>query len=149
MRRLCVVLAVAVAATAFAATGVASAHTTGSVAAVSCAGLAKKYEKSSSSASSVNLSTPQSLDATFKQAAKQFKALANSGPSSLKSAFNALANLYSHLTSVNFTNPSSLSALELIGTTYAKDFEEIAQYFAKKCGVTIPTASGGTGTSIP
>jgi len=149
MRRLWVVLAVAVVATAFAASGVASARTTGSVAAASCSSLAKKYQKSSSSASSVNLSTPQSLDAAFKEASKEFKSLANSGPSSLKSAFRALANLYAHLTSVNFTNPSSFSQLESIGTTYAKDFEEIAQYFAKKCGLTIPTPNGGTGTSIP
>ena len=110
MRRLWVVLAVTMVATALTANGVASAHTSGAVASVSCASLAKRYEKGNSSASSINFGNPQSLDAAFHNAAKTFNSLANSAPSSLRPAFRALANLYAHLTSVNLSNPSSLSA---------------------------------------
>jgi hypothetical protein len=149
MRRLWVVLAVTVVATALTANGVAYAHTNGAVASVSCASLAKRYEKGNSSASSINFGNPQSLDAAFRNAAKTFNSLANSAPSSLRPAFRALAKLYAHLTSVNLSNPSSLSALESIGTTYAKDFEAIGRYFAKKCGLTIPSPNAGTGTSTP
>jgi hypothetical protein len=149
MRRLLVVLAVTAVATAFAADGVAYARTDATRPAASCSSLVKKYQKTNASASKINLANPQSLASVFRNAAKAFKSLANSGPSSLRPAFRALANLYAHLTSVNFSNPSSLSQLETIGTTSAKYLEQIAQYFAKKCGFTIPTPSAGSGTSTP
>jgi len=139
MRRLLVVSVMTAVATAFTAGGVADAHTDAARPAVSCASLIKKYQKSSATASNINPSNPQSLQSAFRAAAKEFKSLANSGPSQLHTAFRALANLYAHLTSVNFSDPSSLSQLETIGTSDAKYFEQIAQYFAKSCGFTIPT----------
>jgi hypothetical protein len=150
MRRLLAVLAVTAVATAFAAGGVASAHTSGTRSEASCASVFKKYQKSSAAASKINISNPQSLSAAFKAAAKTFRSLAYSGPSKLRPAFKALANLYAHLTGVNFSDPSSLSQLEAIGTTDGKYLTQIAQYFAKTCGFTVPTSpSAGAGISTP
>jgi hypothetical protein len=133
------VLAMTAVATAFAAGGVASAHPSDTRPEVSCASLVKQYQKSSTAASKIDISKPQSLSTAFKAAAKEFRSLANSGPSTLRPAFKNLANLYAHLTGVNFSDPSSLSQLETIGTSDAKYLTQIAQYFAKRCGFTIPT----------
>jgi len=139
MRRVLVVLALTAVATAFAAGGVAGARTDTTRPAVSCASLVQKYQKSSATASHINPSNPQSLESAFRTAAKEFRSLSGSGPRQLRQAFRSLASLYSQLTSVNFSDPSSLSQLETIGTKDAKYFEQIAQYFAKTCGFTIPT----------
>jgi len=139
MRRVWSVVAVVAVAATFGMGGVAAAQSGGTRASVSCSSLAKKYEHGSVGSSSVDISNPKSLNQVFHEAGKAFQSLASTGPSSLRPAFLRLSRFYSHLSSADLSNPSTLSQLEQFGTTYRADLEKIAQYFAKKCGITIPT----------
>ena len=130
--------------------GVAYAGTTTSVnKATSCTDLIKGYQKVNQASSGINFSDPKSLNTLFKQAAKTLRGYANSGPSALKSAFKHLASAYDKFAKTDFSNPTALSQLSTFGTTFAKDLQKIAAYFAKQCNFTIPTAGSETIPSIP
>jgi hypothetical protein len=151
MRRFWIGVAGAVALTSLVAVpGVASAGTTTGVSkATSCADLIKGYQKVNQAGSGINFSDPKSLNTVFKQGAKILRGYANSGPSSLKTAFKHLAAAYDKFAKTDFSNPAALSQLSTLTTTYAKDLQKIAAYFAKQCNFTIPTAGSETIPSIP
>ena len=106
----------------------------------SCLNLIKNYQKTSSAASTINPNNPKSFQAAFKAAAKEIRSLASNGPSSLRPAFKHLASAYDKFAKLDFSNPASLTQLTQFATTYAADLAKIAQYFAKQCNFTIPTA---------
>ena len=146
MRRSWVVVAgmVAVASVTI-GSGVAAARVETKRSASTCSDLIRKYQKTSSSASKIDPTSPKSIQAAFKAAAKEFHSLASNGPNSLRSAFKDLAKAYDQFSKQDFSNPTSLAQLSQFATKYAADFEKIARYFAKQCNFTIPT----TPTSVP
>lgn len=127
---------------------VAYARTSGVAKAASCSDLVKKYKKANATAG-IDFNNPSSFSKLFKQGAKQLKTLAKNGPSELRASFKRLAAAFDKLSTVDFSNPNSLSQLSTFGTTYAKDLQKIAAYFAKQCNFTIPTAGSETIPSIP
>jgi len=150
MRRFWIGLAGAVALTSLVSVpGVAYAGTTGVNKATSCTDLVKGYQKVNQASAGINFSDPKSLNTVFKRAAQTLKAYAKSGPSALRSAFKHLAAAYDKFAKTDFSNPTALSQLSTLGTTYAKDLQKIASYFAKQCNFTIPTAGSETIPSIP
>jgi uncharacterized membrane protein len=146
MRRLWVVVAglVAVASVTIGG-GVAGARVETKRSATSCSDLIKKYQKTSSAASSIVPTNPKSFQAAFRAAAKQVRVLASNGPSSLRAAFKHIAAGYDQFAKLDFSNPAALQQLSQFATIYAADLAKIVQYFAKQCNFTIPTSP----TSLP
>jgi hypothetical protein len=150
MRRFWIGLAGAVALTSLVSVpGVAYAGTTGVNKATSCTDLIKGYQKVNSATAGINFSNPKSFNTLFKQAAQTLKGYAKSGPSALRTAFKHLAAAYDKFAKTDFSNPTALSQLSTLATTYATDLQKIAAYFAKQCKFTIPTAGSETIPSIP
>ena len=77
------------------------------------------------------------------------RSYAKNGPSALRGSFKLLASAYDTFAKTDFSNPTALSQLSTLGTTYAKDLQKIAAYFAKQCNFTVPTAGSETIPSIP
>ncbi len=122
--------------------GIAYAGTDANHKASSCSDLVKKYQKASAPGRNTDFSNPQVVTKLFKDAAKQLKSLAKTGPSELRPSFKRLAAAVDKLSKVDFSNPSSVSQLPNFAVTYRNDLQKIAQYFATKCNVTnlsVPT----------
>jgi hypothetical protein len=150
MRRFWIVVAAVVAFSSIAAgPGIAYARTESPTKASSCTDLVKKYQKVNSASANIDLSKPTSLNRAFKQGSQTLKSLASNGPSQLRSSFKRLATAFDKLSKIDFSNPTSLSGLTTLETTYASDLQKIAAYFSKQCNVTLPTSPGGATAGTP
>ena len=150
MRRFWIGLAGAVALTSLVSLpGVAYAGTTGVNKATSCPDLIRGYQKVTQASAGINFSNPKSLNTLLRQAAQVWKDDVKTGPVALRASFRRLAAAYDKFAKSDFSNRKTLSQFLTLGTTYAKDLQKIAAYFAKQCRFTIPTAGSETIPSIP
>jgi hypothetical protein len=140
MRRFWIIPATLVVTVGLAATATAAPAVRPS--ANSCSDLVNRYQKVSSSASSINPSDPNAFTKVINQAITELNYLAKNAPKQLRRAFSDLARLYRPLRNVNLSNPASLSQLESLATSsrLQSDVHQIAAYFAAQCHLTIPTA---------
>lgn len=141
MRRFWIMVTAVLACVALAAqVGVAYASDGGTRPTVSCSSLVKKYRTVNKDAASINFNNPQSLSNLFKKAGQEFKNLASSGPSQLRSAFKDLGKLYTSFAQLDFSNSATFAQLSQIAQDpYRSDLQKIGQYFQKQCNFTIPT----------